>query len=231
MEFDYSFEIHGNKDDKTGYVQAEPEQDKPLQKKVSFVGNSGVKFGKYRLRNPDGTFKLDKYGKQQWKDFEINILDVRAMADRAGGLGDLKSKIERSGSSAQIAVAGYKAEDVNTLMTGVRYGGDYKCMNDWGGTALPAPNPPTTVDDYYSILKNNATHTKSDDADSKDNHMKIEVVKDNAPNKFTVTVWVNNQPTYQESGIVMAIGFPHLQSHWGSGVVYSNLQFTKKVAL
>jgi hypothetical protein len=211
IEFDYSFATdHGDPD--TGYVQA---AGQPL-KKVSFVGNSGVKFGSYTVPNPkDPNNPLTK-------DFEINILDVPSMVSVAApDWPTFKPNIKVSGTAPNkvgtVAVPNFVPEQVNTLMAAVRYGGGYQYMADWGDTTLPAQNLPTSVDDFYSILTRNAGHNAG--------HMTIEVQE--ASGNFAVTVSIDGIRTYFEGGIAMTIAPPRLQTHWGSGVVFENVIFAE----
>ena len=206
MEFDYSFQKdhadQNNQDNaKTGYVQADILTDR---KRVSFVGNSGVKFG---------TTTTTVNGKTTTPEFEINILDVANMMTVARG--DVpKPKITVDGYVERLS---YKKEPINTLMTGVRYGGDYTKMADWGNPLTPPASP----DQFYKLLTDNATRNTG--------HMMIVVSKD-AGGTFTVVVGVMAgnvlTPTYAESGIALAIAPPKLQTHWGSGVTFTNIAYT-----
>jgi len=191
MEFDYSFDRERG-DGTTGWVSANGKPDR-----LSYVGNSGVKFGTAMLG-------------ADLKDFEIAILDVTSMVSVAGGL---ETGI---GNDGNVSVNGYQPESLNKLMTGVRYGGDYRYMNDWGnGDALP-----TTGDGYHDILSNNTSRANT--------HIKIDLARED--DTFTVTVYLDYQTQwcYRETGIALQnYGTILLQSHWGSGVIFSNMQTTK----
>jgi hypothetical protein len=192
MEFDYYFAPdHG---DENGYVQAENQPHK-----ISFVGNSGVKFGTC----------TDEQGKP--REFEINILDVQSM--QADGqthdmvIRDNGNVVLPSGDGNDVS------EPLSKLMTAVRYGGSYTTMDDWGqGT------PPTSAEQYAAILEENKKHNTG--------HMKIEVTKEEPAGTFRVKASVNGDRTYEESGIVLNPLVPRLQTHWGSGVVFENVNFT-----
>lgn len=104
MEFDYLFETTRNP--QWGYVQAEGKQPK-----LSFVGNSGVKFG---------VLESDA------KPFEAAILDVQSMVGLGGGMSRFDPSqggyIQASGDVNTGNV--FQTEPLSRLMTGVRYGGD-----------------------------------------------------------------------------------------------------------
>jgi hypothetical protein len=126
MEFEYSFEASRNPPN--GYVHH------PSQTKLSFVGNSGVKFG----------------GK------EVAILDVAKMVAEGGGLAAFDPD-EGGGinGSGVVSIGPYASEDLSKLMTGVAYAGDYEKMADNPNE----PNVPGSADDYFELLENNVAHT------------------------------------------------------------------------
>ena len=100
----------------------------------------------------------------------------------------------------------------------MRYRGDYTKMPGIGG------NVPTTAAEYYRILKENR-RIEANSVQQNTVHMKIEVTK-NAAGQFKVKVSVNNTTTYEET-IDISIAPPRIQTHWGSGVVFSKLILTQ----
>ena len=134
---------------------------------MSFVGNSGVKFGKYT--DASGTSR----------EYEINILDVASMKDVA--------KVDATGSnitpSGTIARPGYKVEPLNTLMTGVKYGGDYACML--------SEYQPTNADEFFALLQSDMACNAASGA----THMKISVTPSSG-GKFQILVWTGGVLTY-----------------------------------
>jgi len=204
MEFDYSFEPKERGDGVTGYVQANaytvpsPPQQRKLKEKLSFVGNSGVKFGT-SVRPSD----------QKTKDFEIAILDVQSMVGKAGGL----SNITIDGETKVVSGA-YEKEHLSTLMTAVRYGGDFANMpadykTDGGGN----PDYPATLESQYS----NRTPAR----------MVIDAAKNGTT--YTVIVTLGGVETYRGTGLsITGLDKLKLQSHWGSGVIFSNMNVTAK---
>lgn len=188
MEFDYSFaKDHG--DPSTGYVQVEGKGHQ-----VSFVGNSGVKFGKVA-----------------GSDFEVNILDVQSMF-LDGTTNGHRLQVQDNGDIKIIQDPENPkpfSEPLSKLMVGVRYGGDYRNMKDWDRDTNP-----TNAADFESILDQNRRRA---------GRMKIEVTQ--ADGTYLVKVSIDGVTTYEETGISLVTELPHLQSHWGSGVVFENVVF------
>ena len=101
-------------------------------------------------------------------------------------------------------------EPLSKLLTGVRYGGDYTRMADWGKSTAPA-----TTADYTSILTKNEAHNTG--------RMKVQITKE-AGGTYSLNVGISIDggttyiPTYSETGIALTIGIPHLQMHWGAAL-------------
>ena len=186
MEFDYSFERSRN--GPYGYVQA---KNKP--KKLSFVGNSGVKFG----------------GK------EVAILDIGAMVGKGGGITafdpDQSGYVQSDGDVDTDD--DYETEPLNKLMTGVLYDGDYAKMAD--NPDFPDDDDPDNKDEYFDTLENNYGRTNG--------HMRITVTK--CASMYTISVYLDDEPTacYSDTITLSAFSTIDLQSHWGSGVIFSNM--------
>jgi hypothetical protein len=88
-------------------------------------------------------------------------------------------------------------------------------MADWGD----ADNKPDSAAEFYDILANNANRANR--------HMRIEIAKDGTT--FDVDVFLDRQASacYSEDDVpLQSVGTIILQSHWGSGVVFSNMQIT-----
>jgi hypothetical protein len=196
MDFDYSFDTSRNPDD--GYVQAATGTN---PKKLSFVGNSGVKFGDVSDPNPNK------------KAYEAAILDVSSMIDVGGGLQVFDGGIDNYGN---VIDPPYLTEPLNRLMTGVKYGGDYSKMSDYNAVN---PSDPPTSGDFYQTLVNNASRGSG--------HMTIEATLTGAAT-YAVGIYIDGSLTYYDDGeSIENLNQIYLQSHWGSGVVFSNLNITQ----
>ena len=156
MEFDYSFETARNPD--WGYIQAEGKLPK-----LSFVGNSGVKFG-----------VLQSTG----APLETAILDVKSMVRLGGNLTAFDPSRGGIDDDGIVTIpiqppdpATYQPEPLNRLMTGVIYGGDYRGMADNPSHLLVPPADPADAYEYYATLSNNYNRTNA--------HMKIDVARVN----------------------------------------------------
>ena len=180
-----------------GYVHVI--RDGELLRRLSFVGNSGVKFG----------------------GMEAAILDVKAMVQQAGGLAAFDpaqgAGIDENG---MVAIDPYDTEELSRLMTGVRYAGDYAWMQD--NPNFPVP-PPADASAFYQILENN--HDRDNlvmkidvtPVDVDNSIFSIDIDLDSDPTYEQVLTLP--QPP---------LGHPTLQAHWGSGVVFSNVVITPK---
>jgi len=195
MEFDYLFE-RSRGDGTYGYVRIDNNGARP--EKLSFVGNSGVKFG----------------------GGEVAILDVEAYVTMAGGLGAFNPPSGYVQADGQIDTNGnYAEEPLSRLMTGVRYDGDYAKMAD--NPDYPNFGDPDDAGEYYTTLVNNEGRANG--------HMKIDVTELGG-STYTLSVYLDEEssPCYLENTTLTGFGTLDLQSHWGSGVIFSNMDITKK---
>lgn len=107
-------------------------------------------------------------------------------------------------------------------MTGVIYGGDYRGMADNPSHLLVPPADPADAYEYYATLSNNYNRTNA--------HMKIDVARVNET-VYGVNIYMDYSTVSCHSDYVRMTG-PidelSLQSHWGSGVVFSNMSIIKK---
>jgi RHS repeat-associated protein len=215
MEFNYTFDdIDGNKirGNQYGYVQAEA-RDKTgkLRKKLSFVGNSGVKIGGFK-----GT--------------EIAIFDVVGMVNMVGGLEAFKSliKFNATGNPVTAEVTyndiKYEGEELSRLMSGIKYGlkgsdfGRIYHIDDKGIIhPFNAVNP--TIENFKELFEHNY---KLFNGATK---MKILYFGGNLEvyvGKPGETLTIKNL-YYRDTGINIGDGKIYLQAHWGSGVQFSNI--------
>jgi len=199
MDFKYSFDTSRG-DGQTGWVKII--QSGNARYKISNVGNSGVKFG----------------------GVEAAILDVKSMAAKAGGLATLQSYVTADGDVdfPDTLNPTYETEPVNKLMTGVLYGGDYFSMTDLPATASP---PTITQAEYQATLGNNWNRDNAE--------MTIDVTQTssdpNGPDEYKIIIYVDGAKTYEQTDVSLeSLNTLSLQTHWGSGVVFSDMSITKK---
>ena len=196
MDFDYSFDR--SRGVGFGYVPV-PSTNK---EKLSFVANSGIKFG----------------GK------EASILDVKAWVDMNGGLPNFDPDDDDPDDGVPIGDTGivdyesttrdYEKEPLGKLMTGVEYYGlQYDEMDDFNFTT------PSIDDEFFDGLTDNYNRTNS--------HMKIDVTKVGT-NTYRLKIEVNGAVSYDEQVTMTSLGQIDVQSHWGSGVEFSNMDIQPK---
>ena len=204
MTFDYSFERSRNSP--YGYVH---HQSGTLHK-LSFVGNSGIKFGT---------------GGQ-----EVAILDVDAYVNMAGGISAFSPSVggiidtdSGPGITAKAninAPENYNDEELSRLMTGVVYGPTH---HDYGNAKdnPDRPNLPTSLDRYWTMLASNEQRANG----------KMRIRFDPAGNG-TLTVFLDGATgtnwSYQDTSFSpMSLTELIVQSHWGSGVIFTNMDIKK----
>lgn len=214
LEFDYEFDLRGGQGH--GYVQidmttsdddmreAPGAPDATDRAKLSFVSNSGIKFG---------------------DNVEVAILDVDSMIGLAGGIDNFDldpgalngpkgiDDMGRVDIMNDVFESNYDFEDegLNQLMSGVLYRGDYPKMDDFQPTAPAAP----VSQDFINTLTRNAERQGSA------NHM--EIIFSGA----SLTVKINGEQVYHDPSAGLTLGTFNVQSHWGSGVLFSNMKVTE----
>lgn len=200
LEFDYAFDTSRG-DGTFGYVQAYNANGTSKNKKLSFVGNSGVKFGS----QADG------------KPYEAAIIDNDSFDSMVGGI-KVEHFIDHSypnvgtdGKVDDVKVPSFDAEPLSKLMSGVEYGGAYDKMADTGYAA------PQNAAGFLSAHQSNLGRINR--------HMKL-ILERLSPTEFKLQVILDGQLVYKED-LVTAIMKFSLQSHWGSGVSFSNMKVSK----
>ena len=223
IEFDYEYDRSRGEN---GWVAANNQQ------KISFVANSGVKFG---------------------TDFstEIALLDVRAMVDRATittnnvtytGLNAFKPAAPANGGGGGVVVdgvsgegkvvvndlTGNEREDIARLLTGVAYNRDYVGVTD--APNMPADKADREADHYFQVLK--AVYDRAGEFEKQNGATAGGSLKASyAGATSTLTIWLNGQQTYDGNTSdfkppVGAVKELQLQSHWGSGVRFKNIRIS-----
>ena len=213
MRFKYDFIRRGVPGD-YGYVQAlnKPETGEH-SKRISFVSNSGIKIG----------------GQQ---GFEIAILDTNGMVGFSGGLNafkygkDDKNKDIGINNVGQVRIiknnTPYDSEPLSKLMNGIGYndlGNNTYDYREAGPDAVIDPNLKGDWEKYFNTLIYNMNNCKETG-----NTMII----DCSPNG-TISVTFNGITQYYETQKSFVLNLPiYIQSHWGSGVKFYDIQITSK---
>lgn len=222
LTVDYEFDHDQGGD--FGYVHAVQNLQGPagdgtytgtLREKISFVGNSGVKFG----------------GK------EVQILDVKAMVQRVDG-GNPPELVQSWADSVfstaindQANVSGIgqnEAENLGRLLTGIVYGdrtlrAEWDKVKDYANAALDADGNPlnnTPRESYFNTLTNNYNRGNTS--------LTIDIAA--ADVSADIEVDLDGSESFKDSGFVLAsqIGNVEIQGHWGSGVVFTDASLTPK---
>ncbi|MBQ3351557.1 MAG: hypothetical protein IJG38_14275, partial [Thermoguttaceae bacterium] len=215
MNLDYSFVAYPGKDnsiDQYGYVQAQ-NKDKP-DDKLSFVSNGGIKFGNVGGYS-DGVY-------------EIAILDVKNMIHKFfnktdisdSDFSDLAQIMINSSNNTTISYnnVSYTWEKYSKLLNGIGYGQ----LNINGSNYQNSINNLTKyLKDTYNLLgaSNNMIITTES---CSTRYSSVSVVT-NDKETFTASShdWENEDTSYHTDYISAGNGYLYLQSHWGSGVIYT----------
>ena len=179
--------------------------------KLSFVANSGVKIGAL-VSDPSVPNSDTRY--------EIAILDVVKWVDMVGGLSALNKAGAWDGDKVVIKDSNgtllYDSEPLSKLMSCVKYGGSYVNMKDAEGVNA------TGWEYYYQILTKNYNRFKDRQGSYQ---LQIQFVPASGNTPSQIAVRENGSDVYQEESPSFGTGETHLslQSHWGSGVTFSNI--------
>ncbi|MDO4551019.1 MAG: hypothetical protein Q4C96_07190 [Planctomycetia bacterium] len=224
MDLDYDF-IRGNDGngniygDAYGYQKGiRPGNVDDINNKLSFVANGGVKFG--------STAGMSE------NVFEAALLDVEAMVSMIlAKLQELNNNIpvEITDIPANLVIPGYAQEEISRLLHGIAYGCALKDIfpgqtinnKEFGATLQPI--------DYLLEAYSRSKHQK---------HMSIIVEAVTDTHYGDISIITQNLTTYEsdpqsplilpsKDGNDLFDGHIYLQSHWGSGVVYKNIQIVK----
>ena len=246
---------------KLGYVLPFSQRENP---KLSFVANSGVKFGSTdgasagvreiqiidvnALVNmvDDAVGVIDKIDNFQFfdpKNVDPNSNDPTTGVHDDGKVKDMKAtvpilpyqQLDAPKPTNPFKFMPPAGEDVGTLMHGVAYGVDYEKMMDFK-LDVPRPlTPPFTWEDYWHALNHNNSITGGNS---------FEMVITWESQSYLLTVELNGDKRYEDpyfvpGNICGSIYIPapqgpvpqnrdghiYLQSHWGSGVVFTSAKF------
>lgn len=209
MTLDYSFE---KRSQPNGYVQSmatvlpdpPPPNPQPV-KKLSFVGNSGVKFG----NNPDNANK----------PYEAAILDMKSMIAEGGGLAVVQGKVSEDGKSIDRR-PDYRLENTTQLLTGVIYNHPLDPMKNHPEQEVEQ----LTVD--IRSAKVRVGELLQRNTNLANTQMILETTKNG--NTWTLMIFINGTKTFEHQFDVATIKELSLQAHWGSGVVFNSMKVVRK---
>jgi len=226
MEFAYSFTRNGV----NGYFRPDTNKDEVIDdnddKKVSFVGNSGIKLGSHK-GSGDGIW-------------EVAILDMPAMVALVSTVNDFKALITTRNTpisdppstdnpmvvfpTPPAPAKKYTNEELTRLMNGVGYN---KPLHNIDGSIVPAPGVNKTPEQLFQ-----ENYTKFSG-----NGGTMKIVFDAVTNGIgTLSVYIKENGTYPPTPYYKATNVPitgngldgrvYIQSHWGSGVTFSDVTIT-----
>jgi hypothetical protein len=221
IAFDYAFDRRGGNE--YGYVQADLPNHRAADAKVnpddvddngkpnpgdrvklSFVSNSGIKFG---------------------GDKEVAILDTERLIALAGGLDAFQLDQNAPRGPKGIDAAGkvdimrtvfgalhdFEDEPLTRLMSGILYNSAFAAINDF----QPADPAAPVSQDFIDDLQRNAARQKASN--------RMEIIFSGT----ALTVNINGEQVYHDAAAGLALGRFDLQAHWGSGVVFSKMDVTE----
>ncbi len=213
ISFDYEFLRNGV----GGYLQPDTNKNKQIDPedtaKLSFVGNSGVKFGTAHtnLSNDDDV---------STGVTEIAILDVEKSTALADGLEKFIPLIDDNTGETDLSSINYVDEPVTKLTSGVKYG---------------APNGNLLTKGYQAFFQKNYELFARQSVEMKLRYTGVN--NDDANQNDKLIVYVKKQDgTYEKYGEYYDVfgavksqvkeNRVYLQAHWGSGVKFSNIEFS-----
>jgi len=218
LAFDVEFDQRLVQPDNGSPYEYTPDGD---SRKLGFVANSGIKIGP-RVEDP-----LTDTDTRP----EVAILDVVKWVNLApGGITYFNQESAWNGACPRVAYAlgqYYANEPLNKLMSAVVYGGDYAKMADAGH------QQPTDWQDYYQILASNYSRMNSFATYENNEYVgsSFRMRVSYSGNSLVVqlaacgtTDWSSVEEVYRDDAFVAPAGsYLSLQSHWGSGVRFSNI--------
>ena len=218
-----------------GYVLPPKQESKP---KLSFVGNSGVKIGstggastgvyEIAILDMDSMIAMGGYDSTQLIN---NVTPVYGTIDNfrrdrpvtGAGVQDnrrVEGMKATYGTPPAHKTLAFEPENVNTLMHGVAYGKDYNNMNDYTTASATAPGGTGAAwEKYWNTLRNNQINCGTLGND-------FTMVIGWTPQSNKLTAKINGSERYGEAGFNdFKDEHLYLQSHWGSGVVFTSARF------
>lgn len=226
-----------------GYVLPDKYKNDP---KISFVGNSGVKIGstgagvhEIQIIDVEALIAMGKQHVPNGNIGEIADFQFNENANPTSGVHyDRRTHAMKAevlyGTPPLQKTLRFADEEVNTLMHGVAYGKAYIHMPDYCN--VPDEDEPNTSGDswgkYWHTLHSNLCHTTYN---GNDFAMVITWTPTftYVPHVGQLTVEINDSERYAESFDSRKFGDGHLylQSHWGSGVVFTSASFSPAVEI
>ncbi len=231
LKVDYSFATEYLQPDNDGneIIRYGAEED---FRKVSFVANSGVKIGSLDATNR----------------YEVAIIDMARWVGLTQGIEALSITGDMIDLSPYPPSPGYRDEECSRLIPGMLYKGEYKSgsgENSLGLTDAAGLTTPLTPRDYRDLLGrtlgcwDNTSMIIVADPNATDGIIKVYVKLkdiDHSDHNHSETT----HPAHTEYHLfyrtnVDREGSPivinentraHLQSHWGSGVAFTNVSIT-----
>jgi len=214
MRFTYTFTRNGD----DGYLQPDTNKDQTSAgdaSKLSFVGNSGVKFGTAYTNVP----KEDNLNETEPTHVtEIAILDVEKSTALAGGLESFIACIADNTGATGLLLKGYADEPVTKLTSGVKYG---------------APSGALLTEGYQAFFRKNHQLFARQSVDMK---LRYTGVNNDADDDKLIVYVKNQDGIYEQYGEYADVfgdvlgrvkeNRVYLQAHWGSGVKFSNIEFS-----
>ncbi len=252
--YEHGFELIIDYEFTTGYIQADRNKneitgdDDPADgKKVSFVGNSGIKIG-----------EIVTPGKPDTR-YEIAIIDMAAWVSLTKGIDNLTITGDMIDLEDQVDRIDYENEEVSRLLNGMLYKGEYKSGSgemlrgltdaDDDGDFPPSLDPekplPWTEAHYHTLLKrtlecwDNSSMIVVADPHATDGKLKVYMKRDctdSSHNHTTVThptetdYYLFYRTDVDRSGKPIALNDKtrvHIQSHWGSGVAFPRIEIRR----
>ncbi len=220
----YSYTFDRSYGDAYGYVQAKNENGTDKSKKLSFVGNGGIKYG-----GESGSFEAAIFDVRAMVAMILNdpnVVNQTTLNDNQKN--DLSTKINlkfntKNELSLDVQYSNgksYDLEPLSKLLNAVGYGlsGEFYAV-DFNGADLPTIH--ADIINYIVAVFAQMSSEIVGQVDAIANSGKL--------TSLTIKQGANNTYVFSnESSFTNHDGKVYLQAHWGSGVVYKNIVITSK---
>ncbi len=216
----YSYTFDRSYGDAYGYVQAKNENGTDKSKKLSFVGNGGIKYG-----GESGSFEAAIFDVRAMVAMILNdpsVVSANKLSDtQINHLSTLLKEEQASEKSIQDVNKSFAAEPITKLLDAVGYGAGITSVYNDLYTRLENTLPDTEKNKILALFLAEVFETAPNGQ-----VVRLEITNPTDAYNNTINISDKNQTYYSDEKIPLTsttdefTGQIYLQAHWGSGVEY-----------